>query len=122
MNGYYWSAYDDGTYNYECYSGADWGYCYYGGGYGDLYSEWWYEDDGATYVSYSCDSGYCTTCVYDTYDWSSECYDDDDSGGSDECYDYPDYNYMECYTSDYYYYLYYGDDYYYESYSDYVNG
>ena len=95
VNGYYWTYYDDGTYNYECESGTDWGYCYYGGAYGDIWSEWWYEDDGATYVYYSCDGLDCTTCVYDTSDWSYVCDDEETPSESEaavdpseECTDY----------------------------------
>jgi hypothetical protein len=120
ISGASWTVYDDGAYNYECENNNDWGYCTYGGDYGDIYTAWWYEDDYATYVTYSCSDGVCETCVYDTTDWIEECYEDDDL--LEECNDYPDWNYYECSSDEYYYYVYYGEDYYYETYTEYESG
>jgi len=115
------SIFDDGSSYYNCEGGLVWGYCIYGGEYGDIYNEWWYEDDGATYVTYNCNGNECNTCVYDTSDWSSdsECEEPD---YFEKCEDHEEETYYECSTAEYYYYHYYGEDYYYETYSDHENG
>jgi hypothetical protein len=73
-----------------------------------------------------CENDVCTTCDYDTADWSGVCYEDEptvggDVVGPDECTDYPESTYYECLGDDYYYYSYYGEDYISENYSDYTN-